>query len=126
MVFDCFLLMRRSTLLYFDKTDHSNDVFIAAPQLDRLIVCPGPIYCQVAVDEQRICSAVFELAELDVGEVEYHGFQQHLGCKWSMHETFWGRLVKKAKLECFIYNQSYRDTLLLFDNIPYRDGYGVH
>jgi len=68
MVSDCFLL------LYFDETNHSNNILITTPQLDRLIVCPGSIYCQVAVDEQRICGAVFEVAELNVGKVEYHGF----------------------------------------------------
>jgi len=82
MVSDCFLsvckdewdLTSCASLLYFDESDHSNDVFITAPQLDRLIVCPGPIYCQVVVDEQGIRSAVFEVAELNLGKVEYHGF----------------------------------------------------
>jgi hypothetical protein len=75
-VFDCFLVLIRSVFgigsEYFDETDHSNDVSITAPQLDRLIVCPGPVYCQVAVDEQGICSAVIEVAELNIGKVEYH------------------------------------------------------
>jgi proline-rich protein PRCC len=59
---------------YFDETDHTNDVSITAPQFDRLIVCPGPVYCQVAVDEQGICSAVTEVTKLNIGKVEYHRF----------------------------------------------------
>jgi len=76
-VFDCLLVHLYEVFFgrkYFGETDHSNDVSITAPQLDRLIVCPGPVYCQVAVDKQGICSAVIEVAELSIGKVEYHRF----------------------------------------------------
>ena len=72
-----FLIASCGSLLgrkYFDETDHSNNVSITAPQFDCLIVCPGPVYCQVAVDEQGICCAVIEVAELNIGKVEYHRF----------------------------------------------------